>query len=181
MIDKIEILQHGESSDFGSHSGKKALWLLGIVAYHHQMVVQLGKNRLNSLPVPLVSPQRRPPVLLVQPVRDFKGDVCRGKQVLLHGSTQISLVPKDHTVMIFPLYVLQVVEVMHIGCGHVIGMYDTCCAAKCMELVAVVVHVLRGAIAPGWSMLYISLAHRTSFCTCVLAHLDRLGINAEYK
>ena len=83
MIEKIEILQHRESCDFGCHSGEKAWWLLGIVAYHHQMVVQLGEYRLNSLSVPLVSPQGRPPVLLVQPVRNFKCDVCRGKQALV--------------------------------------------------------------------------------------------------
>ncbi len=123
MIEKIEILQHRESCDFGCHSSEKARWLLGIVAYHHQVVVQLGEDRLNSLSVPLVSPQRRPPVLLVQPVRNFKGDVCRGKQVLLYWSTQISFVAKYHTVMIFPLNILQVMEVMYVGCGHVIGMY----------------------------------------------------------
>lgn len=145
------------------------------------MVIELGEYRLNSLPVPFVRPQRRSPVLLVQPVRDLKGDVCRCKQVLMHGSAQIPLVPKYHTVMVFPLNVFQVVDVMHVCCGHVIGMYAPRCAAKSMEFVAVVVHSLRGAIAPGWRMVYIRLAHGTSFGTCVLAHLDRLGINAEHK
>ena len=181
MIEKIEILQHRESCDFGCHSSEKARWLLGIVAYHHQVVVQLGEDRLNSLSVPLVSPQRRPPVLLVQPVRNFKGDVCRGKQVLLYWSTQISFVAKYHTVMIFPLNILQVMEVMYVGCGHVIGMYDPRRATKGMELVAVVVHVLRGTIAPRWGMVYISLPHRASLSTCILAHLDRFGVNAEHK
>ena len=181
MIEKIEILQHSESCDFGCHSSEKARWLLGIVAYHHQVVVQLGEDRLNSLSVPLVSPQRRPPVLLVQPVGNFKCDVCRGKQVLLYGSTQISFVAKYHTVMIFPLDVLQVMEVMHVGCCHIIGMYDTRRATKGMELVAVVVHVLRGTIAPGWSMVYICFTHRASIGTCILADLDRLGVKAEHK
>lgn len=57
MIEKLEILQYGESCYFGIYSGEEALWLLGIVTYHHQMVVELGEDRLNSLPVPLVSPQ----------------------------------------------------------------------------------------------------------------------------
>ena len=43
MIDKIEILQHGESRDFGSHSCEEAPGLLRIVAYRHELVTQLGK------------------------------------------------------------------------------------------------------------------------------------------
>ena len=122
-------------------------------------------NKLRSpLSVPLVSLQRRPTVLLVNPL---KGDVFRGEQVLLRGSTQVSLVTK--------------LDVMHIGCGQIIGTYDTCYATKCMKFVAVVVHVLRSTIAPGWRMLYISLPHRASLGTCILAHLHRLGVNAEYK
>lgn len=136
-------------------------------------------NKLRSpLSVPLVSLQRRPTVLLVNPL---KGDVFRGEQVLLHGSTQVSLVTKYHAVMIFPLNVLEIVDVMHIGCGQIIGTYDTCYATKCMKFVAVVVHVLRSTIAPGWRMLYISLPHRASLGMCILAHLHRLGVNAEYK
>ena len=41
MIELIEILSHRENCDFGYHSCEEALWLLGIVAYHHQMVVEL--------------------------------------------------------------------------------------------------------------------------------------------
>ena len=181
MIEKIEILQHGESCDFGSHSCEEAWWLLGIVAYHHQMVVQLGEDRFNSLSVLPVSPQGWSPALLVQPVWDFKRDVGRGEQVLLYGCTQISLVAKYHAVMVFPPDVLQVVEVVYVGCRYVIGMYDARSTAKGVELVAVVVHVLRGAIAPGWSMFHIGPAHRAPFGTRVLAHLDGLGVDAEDK
>ena len=74
--------------------------------------------------------------------------------------------------------VLKVVEVMHIGCCHIIGMYDTRRATKGMKLIAVVVHVLRGTIAPGWGMVHVSLAHRAPFGKCVLAHLDGLGVYA---
>lgn len=55
MIEKIEILQHRESCNFGCHPCEEAWWLLGIVAYHHQMVVELGEYRLNSLSELLVS------------------------------------------------------------------------------------------------------------------------------
>ena len=181
MIENIEILQHRESCDFGCHPCEEAWWLLGIVAYHHQMVVQLREDRLNSLPVLLVSLQGWSPVLLVQPIWYFKGDVGRCEQFLLYRSTQIPLVAKYHTVMIFPLNVLQVVEVMYICCGHVIGVYNARCTAKGMELVAIVMHVLQGAIAPGGSMVYICLSHRASFGTSVLVHLDRLGVYAEHK
>ena len=60
-------------------------------------------------------------------------------------------------------------------------MYDTRRATKGMKLIAVVVHVLRGTIAPGWGMVHVSLAHRAPFGTCVLAHLDGLGVDAEDK
>lgn len=181
MIDKIEILQHCESSDFCCHSCEESRWLLGIVAYHHQVVVELGEDRLNSLSVLLVSLQRRSPVLLVQPIWNFKDDACRGKQVLLYGSTQISLIAKYHTVMVLPLNILQVVKVVYVCRCHVVRMYDTRSSAKCMELVAVVVHILRSTIAPRCSVLYVSLAHSASFGTCVLTHLDWLGVDAEHK
>lgn len=163
MIEKVEILQHCESCVFGCHSCEESWWLLGIVVYHHQVVVQLGENRFNSLPVLLVSPQRWSQVLLVQPVWNFKCDVSRGKQVLLYGSTQISLVAKYHTVMLFPLNILQIVKVVYIGCGHIIGIYDAHSTAKGMELVAVVVHVLRGAITPRWGMFHVIFCPSSTF------------------
>ena len=49
-----------------------------------------------------------------------------------------------------------------------------------MEFVAVVL-VLRGAIAPKWSISHVSLAHRASFGTCVLAHHDGLGVDVGHK
>ena len=45
MIDKIEILQHSECRHLGFHSGEETAWLLRIVAYHHEMVIQLRKKR----------------------------------------------------------------------------------------------------------------------------------------
>lgn len=49
MIEKIEILQHGECRYLGSHPREDARRLLGIIAYHHEMVIQLRKDSLNSL------------------------------------------------------------------------------------------------------------------------------------
>jgi len=45
MIEKIDILQHSEGSHLGFHSGEEAASLLGIVAYHHEVVIQLRKSR----------------------------------------------------------------------------------------------------------------------------------------
>lgn len=71
MIEKIEILQHGEGSLFGFLPGEEAFWLLCIVAYHHELVVQLREDRLDSLSEALVSSRWLSPVFLVKPVRHF--------------------------------------------------------------------------------------------------------------
>ena len=41
MIEKIEILQHGECRDLGSHSCEETSRLLCIVSYHHELVIEL--------------------------------------------------------------------------------------------------------------------------------------------
>ena len=66
MIEKIEILQHGECRNLGSHPREEAQRLLGIVAYHHEVVIQLRKDGLNSLSETFVGSCGRCPVLLVQ-------------------------------------------------------------------------------------------------------------------
>ena len=148
MIEKIEILQHRESCNFCCHPCKEALWLLCIVAYHHQVVVQLREHRFYSLSEFLVNPCWWSPVLLVQPVWHFKYDVGRGEQVMLNGSAQIPLVAKYHAVMIFPLHIFQIMEVMHIGGSHIIGVYHAFGTAQGMEFIAIVVHPLRCTISP---------------------------------
>ena len=75
MIEKIEILQHCEGCNLGSHPCEEASRLLCIVAYHHEMVIQLRKDCFNSLSETLVGPCGRCPVLLVQPIRSIKGNV----------------------------------------------------------------------------------------------------------
>ena len=106
MIEKIEILQHGECRHLGSYSREEARRLLCIIAYHHEMVIQLRKDSLNSLPEPFVGPSGRCPVLLVEPVRDVKFYVCRFEQVLLHRCTQIPFVAEYGAVAVFPAYIL---------------------------------------------------------------------------
>lgn len=128
MIEKIEILQHRESCDFCCHPCEETLWLLCVVAYHHQMVIQLREYRFNSLSVSPIDPTCWSPVLLVQSVWYFKYGVCQGKQALPHGSTQIPFVSKYHTVIISPLNILQIMQIMHVSYCHIIGMYDTRCA-----------------------------------------------------
>lgn len=71
MIDKAEILQHGESRDFGSHPCEEAPGLFRIVAYCHELVAKLEKDGFNSLSEPLVCPRWRSPVLLVQPIEQI--------------------------------------------------------------------------------------------------------------
>lgn len=68
---------------------------------------------------------------------------------------------------------------MHVCGSQVIGMNDSADATKRMELVPVIVHVLRSAIAPGWRMFNVVLAHLASAGSHVLADLDRFRVNAE--
>ena len=157
MIEKIDILQHGEGSHLCFHSGKEAAWLLGIVAYHHEVVIQLRKDGLDSLSEAFVCPCRWSPVFLVQPVWDIKCNVCGFKQIQLYGSTQVALVSKYHAVAVLPLHIFKILQVMHVGSGHVEGVYDSSDATQSMELVAVIVHVLRGTVAPRGCVLYIVL------------------------
>ena len=179
MIEKIDILQHGEGSHLGFHSGKEAAWLLCIVAYHHEVVIQLRKDGLNPLSETFVGPCRWSPVLLVQPVWDVKCNICGFKQIQLYGSTQVALISKYHAVAVLPLHIFKILQVMHVGSGHVEGVYDSCDATQGMELISIIVHVLRGTVTPGGCMLYVILSHLTPVGACILANLYRLGVNTE--
>ena len=53
-------------------------------------------------------------------------------------------------------------------------------ATQSMELVAVIVHVLRGTVAPRGCVLYIVLSHLTPVGACILANLYGHGVNTEY-
>ena len=74
MIDVIDVLQHRKRGHLGGGSCEQSERLLGVVAYHHELVVELGEERFNALAEPLVSPCRRSPVLLVEPVGNLEGN-----------------------------------------------------------------------------------------------------------
>ena len=48
MIAVIDILQHRKRGDLGGGSGEQSERLLGIVAYHHELVVELGEERFDA-------------------------------------------------------------------------------------------------------------------------------------
>ena len=58
-------------------------------------------------------------------------------------------------------------------------MYDSSDTTQGMKLVAVVVHVLRCAVAPGRCMLYVIPSHLAPAGTGILANLYRLGVDTE--
>jgi hypothetical protein len=125
MIEEIEILHHRESGILGCHSCKETVRLLCIVAYYHEMVVQLGEDSLYSSSEAFVRPEWLSPVFLVQSIGHFKCYICSLEKVLLYRSTEISLISKNRTVIIFPFHVFQIIQVMNVGSSHVIGMCYT--------------------------------------------------------
>ena len=179
MIDKIDILHESHSGDFASHAGEKSARLFCVIPYHHKTVVELGEHRFNPFSELFVSPCRRSPVFLIQPIRHFKNDVCDIKKVLPHLSAEIAFVAEHHAVMIFPLYILEIMEVVDACRRHVVGMDNAAYSTDSVELISVIIHPLRCAIAPVWSRLGIVASHRTASSSCVLTHLYRLGVNAE--
>ena len=108
MINEIDILHEGHCRNFACHTGEKPTCLLCIVSYHQEVVIKLGEYGFDSFPISFICPRLRTPVFLVQPVRNFKCDVCGVKEILLNFSTQISLVIKHHTVVIFPLHIFKI-------------------------------------------------------------------------
>ena len=159
MIEKIEILQHGEGRNLGSHPREEASRLLCIVAYHHELVIELRKDRLFSLSETFVGSSGWCPVLPVQSVRDIKGDVGCLKQVQLDRSTQIALVAQNRTVAVLPLYIFEILQIMYIGSSHIKRMYNSCDTTQSVELISVIVHILRCTVAPRGCMLYIIFPH----------------------
>lgn len=70
---------------------------------------------------------------------------------------------------------------MSVGRSHVIRVDDTADATQSMEFVAVIVHILRGAIASRRSMFDIIFPYLASAGAGVLTDFNRFGINAEHK
>ena len=106
-----------------------------------------------------------PQGVCLQPQRDF---------------SEPSHFSKHQAVMIFPLHILEKMDVVDACRSHVIGMYDTTYPADCMELISVIVHTLRGAIAPIRCSFRIVMPHCATFRSGVLAYPHGLGIDTEH-
>ena len=179
MINKIDILHKSHCCDFACHTGKETAGLLCVVTYHHEIIVELGEYCFNTFTELPVCPHWRTPVLLIQPIWDFKSNIGYLKEILLHLGTKIALVTKHHAVVIFPAYILEIMKVMNACSRHIIRMYDTAYTADCMELISIIVHPLRGAISPVRSSIRIVTPHCTTLRSCVPADFYGLGINTE--
>lgn len=179
MINEINILHECHCRDFTCHTGKEAAGLLRVVSYHHEVIVELGEYSFYTFAELFICPRRRSPILLIQPIRNFQSNVGDVKKILLHLGAEIAFVTKHHAVMIFPLHILEVMEVVDTCSCHVVGMDDTAYSADSMEFISIIIHSLRCAIAPVRSRFGIVASHCTSFGSCVLTYFYRLGVNAE--
>lgn len=179
MIDEIHILKHRKSGYFCSSPGEKSVGLLGVVSYHHELVVKLGEDSFDSFAKSFVSPCRRFPILLIQPIGNFKGDVCLVEEVLSYLRTEVSFVTEHQAVMMFPLHILEIMEVVNIGCSHIVRVYHAAYPADGVKFISIVVDALGCAITPLWSPLPIIFAHSAAFGPGILADLDRFGVDAE--
>lgn len=180
MINEINILHERHCCDFACHSGEKTAGLFCVVSDHHKIVVELEKYRFDTFTESLVCPCGRTPVFLIQPIWNFKSDICCLKEIFLNLCTEIAFVSKLHTILIFPAYILEIMKVMGACGSHVKGMDNTTYSADIMELIAIIMHALRGAVSPVGSSIGIVLSHSASFRPCVPAYLYRFGVNAEY-
>ena len=180
MIDVIDILQHRKRGHLGGGSCEQPERLLGIVAYHHELVVELGEERFDALAEPPVSPCRRSPVLLVEPVGNLEGDVGCFEEIQLYRGAQIAFVSKHHAVVVFPFHILEIMDVMNVGSRHVEGMYHAAYPADCVEFIPIVVHALRSTITPRWRTLKVIAPHDATLGAGVLTHFDRLGVDAGH-
>ena len=180
MIDVIDILHDCKSRDFGRDAGNETLWLLCIIAYHHELIIELRKESSYSFPESFVGPNRRTPILLVKPIRNFQRDMRHIEQVLLDVCAQITFIAKHQTIVVFLFDVLKIMEVGDIGRCHIITVYDTGYSADCVEFISVIMHALGCTVAPCGGQLRRFPSHCASSGSCVLTNLDRFGVDAEY-
>ena len=180
MINEIDKLHERHSCDFARHSGKETAGLLCIVSYHHEIVVELREYCFDTLAESLVCPDWGTPVLLIEPIWNFEGDICGLKEILLNFSTEITFVSKHHTVVILPAHIIEIVEVMDACRSHVIRVDNTLYSADSMEFIAIIMQTLRGAISPVRRSIHVVTSHGTTLCPCILANLYGFGINAEH-
>ena len=91
----------------------------------------------------------------------------------------LAFVTEHRAVMIFPLHIIEVMEVVDACRRHVVGMDYATYSADCMEFISIIIHSLRCAIAPIGCHIRIVATHRTAFRSCILTYFHRLGVNAE--
>ena len=163
MINEIDILHERHCCDFACHTREKTTGLFCVVSYHHKIVIELGEYRFDSFTEPFISPCRRTPVFLIQPIWNFKSNFCLFKEILLNISTEISLISRHHAIMIFPAYIIEIMQVMDTRSSHIIRMYDTAYTTDSMEFIAIIVHYLRGTVALVGSRIEIVTSHGTAF------------------
>ncbi len=180
MINEVNILHKGHGGYFADNAGKKSAGLLCVISYHHKSIVELGKYGFDALSKPLVSPSRRSPVLLIQPIRNFQSDICDIKEVLLHLCAEITFVSEYHTIVVFPLHILEIVKVMNTCSSHVVRMDYSLYPTDCMEFIAIIMHPLRSTVTPVRYCLGIVLPHNAAFGSRILTDLNWFGVYAEY-
>ena len=117
------------------------------------------------------------PVFLIQPIWNFKRDVGKLKEVLLNLGTEVTFIPKHHTVMVFPSHIIKIMDIVYACRCHVIRMYDTPYSADSMEFIIIIMHSLRSIISLVRYSVRIVPLHDVSFDACVQANLYRFGIN----
>lgn len=98
MIEKIEIMQHDESCNHGSHPCEETRRLFGIAiavqtsydraAYHHEMVIVLRKDGLDSFSGTFIGSCR----WYIVPIHLIEGNVGSFKIIQLYESTPVVLV-----------------------------------------------------------------------------------------
>ena len=116
-------------------------------------------------------------VLLVRAKRGIKIDVGHLEKVELHLGVEVSLVANDAVVMVLQFHNVQIVDVVDVGHRNVVRVEHTAYACKAMELVAIIILPLGGAVAIGRSTADVVPAHGTTHGLGVFAHLYGLRIN----
>ena len=103
----------------------------------------------------------------------------RVEEVLLDFGGEIALVPEHEAVGKLPPYILEILEVVHVGRGHLVRVYNPLNTTDCVQLVAIIVHVLRGAVTPVGGCLNVVASHGAAAGTDILTYFDRFGVYAE--
>lgn len=99
---------------------------------------------------------------------------------MLNLSAEIALVSEHEAVMIFTLCIIQIMYIVHVCSGHVIGVYDSAYSTDSVQLIAIVIHLLRSTISVSRSSIGIVAPHCAPLGSRHLADLDGLGVDDEH-